>query len=65
MGHVRGIRHTGKRTDASEHGTAGGNRRYPALGKGGLPSDGKSGWDAARLQLKELVSLGLAYRFEK
>ncbi|MBQ1652077.1 MAG: hypothetical protein II056_06655, partial [Paludibacteraceae bacterium] len=30
-----------------------------------VPSDGRSGWDAARLQLKELVSLGIAYRFEK
>ncbi|MBO6034803.1 MAG: DUF3078 domain-containing protein [Paludibacteraceae bacterium] len=30
-----------------------------------VPSDGKSGWDAARLQLKELISLGIAYRFEK
>lgn len=30
-----------------------------------VPSDGKSGWDAARLQLKELVSLGIAYRLEK
>lgn len=30
-----------------------------------VPSDGKTGWDVARLQLKELVSLGIAYRFEK
>lgn len=30
-----------------------------------VPSDGKSGWDVARLQLKELVSLGIAYRLEK
>ncbi|MBO6034573.1 MAG: hypothetical protein J6P34_01800 [Paludibacteraceae bacterium] len=31
-----------------------------------VPSeDGKTGWDVARLQLKELVSLGIAYRLEK
>lgn len=31
-----------------------------------IPSDNtKTGWDVARLQLKELVSLGIAYRLEK
>jgi len=31
-----------------------------------VPTDpNKSGWDVAKLQLKEYVSLGLAYRFEK
>ncbi|MCQ2361200.1 MAG: DUF3078 domain-containing protein [Paludibacteraceae bacterium] len=27
--------------------------------------EGKTGWDIAKLQLKEFVSIGLAYRFEK